>query len=138
MQSNDIAALFKAKDLKLTPQRAAVYKFLTENPVHPDVETIYNRVVKDNPSFSKTTVYNCLQALADRGLIIPVKIDESRIRYDANTVFHGHFICERCGEITDFDCAVENSRLEGFEIRRRDVYYSGLCDRCKNNFNFKE
>ncbi|MGN0522090.1 MAG: Fur family transcriptional regulator, partial [Eubacterium sp.] len=97
-----------------------------------DVETVYSQVVKDNPSFSKTTVYNCLQALAECNLVTPVKIDFDKIRYDANTDFHGHFKCEKCGKIYDFYCTLGNADdIDGFEIRHRDVYYSGLCDGCK-------
>ena len=84
MQTGDITRLFREKGLKATPQRIAVYKFLAENHIHPDVETVYKNVVEDNPSFSKTTVYNCLKDLSDCGLLIPVKIDADKIRYDAN------------------------------------------------------
>ena len=134
MHTNEIAELFRSKGLKATPQRIAVYKFLCENPVHPDVETVYKKVVEDNPSFSKTTVYNCLDALTDSGLLTPVKIDADKIRYDADTDFHGHFYCEKCNRIFDFKCdAVADGDIDGFEIKHRDVYYSGICSHCKNN-----
>lgn len=132
MNTKDIAVIFKQKGIKATPQRIAVYNFLVENRIHPDVETVYSNVVKDNPSFSKTTVYNCLQILADCGLLIPVKIDNEKIRYDADTSFHGHFRCERCGKIYDFKCDdTKVSDLDSFEIRQKDVYYSGLCSCCR-------
>lgn len=132
LKTTDIAVLFKEKGLKATPQRIAVYKFLAENPIHPDVDTVYNQVVKENPSFSKTTVYNSLQALAQCGLLIPVKIDSDKIRYDADTSFHGHFKCEKCGKIYDFKCSDEKAYgIEGFDVRQKDVYYSGVCNSCK-------
>lgn len=119
--------------MKATPQRTAVYKFLFENRIHPDVETVYNKMVLENPSFSRTTVYNCLKDLSACGLLIPVRIDDEKIRYDANTDFHGHFKCENCGRIFDFSCAEQSAvGLDGFEIRQKDVYYSGLCADCKN------
>lgn len=132
MNIREITELFRQNGLKATPQRIAVYKFLAENHIHPDVETVYNQVVQDNPSFSKTTVYNCLQALSSCGLLIPVKIDNEKIRYDADTSFHGHFICEKCGKIFDFKCSDEKVfGIDGFEIRQKDVYYSGICSCCK-------
>lgn len=134
MQIKQITELFKEKGLKATPQRIAVYRFLLENRIHPDVETVYNRVIKENPSFSKTTVYNCLQALTDCGLLIPVKIDYGKIRYDADTSFHGHFICDKCGEIADFQCEADVSeQLDGFIVKQKDVYCSGICNRCQDN-----
>jgi Fe2+ or Zn2+ uptake regulation protein len=137
LNTQKIVELFKQKGLNVTPQRIAVYKFLAENPIHPDVETVYNRVIIDNPSFSKTTVYNCLKDLSSCGLLIPVTIESGKIRYDADTSFHGHFKCDCCGEIFDFRCYVEETEgLNGFEIRQKDAYYSGLCSHCKNkNFS---
>ncbi len=131
MNTREIIDLFKENGLKATPQRIAVYNFLVENPVHPDVETVYQSMIMDNPSFSKTTVYNCLQALTDCGLLIPVKIDNEKIRYDADTSFHGHFKCDCCGRIYDFKCFDEKvSGIDNFKIKQRDVYYSGLCSCC--------
>lgn len=132
MNVNKITELFKQRGLKATPQRIAVYNFLAENHIHPDVDTVYRAISGDNPSLSKTTVYNCLEALSACGLIIPVKIDNDKIRYDADTTFHGHFICEKCGKIYDFKCSGEREQgLDGFEIRQKDVYYSGICSCCK-------
>lgn len=132
MKKEDILNLFKENKLRATPQRIAVYEYLCEHRVHPDVDTIYNDVKKENPSFSKTTVYNALKSLSECNLIIPVMIDESKIRYDADTSFHGHFKCEKCKKIFDF--SIENTAvkgLDGFEIKQKDVYFSGLCNHCK-------
>lgn len=132
----EIKSLFNSKGLKATPQRIAVYQYLRSNPVHPDVETVYSRVIANNPSFSKTTIYNCLKDLSQCGLLIPVTIDSEKIRYDADTSSHGHFRCEKCGRIFDFNCnSSEINGLEDFEIKRKDVYYSGLCGCCKNKIN---
>ncbi len=132
MDTNKIAEIFKSNGIKATGQRIAVYDYLVEHPTHPDVETVYEYVVRENPSFSKTTVYNCLQALAKCGLIIPVTIDSDRIRYDADTSFHGHFKCEKCKKIYDFKCTDEKaSAIDGFLIKHRDVYYSGICSHCR-------
>lgn len=133
LSTAEIKELFRQNGLKATPQRIAVYKFLVENRIHPDVETVYSQVIKSNPSFSKTTVYNCLKDLSGCGLLIPVMIDNEKIRYDADTSFHGHFKCEKCGSIFDFKCVdTKNVGIEGFEIKQKDVYYSGLCNHCKN------
>ena len=133
MQTKEITELFKQKGIKATAQRIAVYKFLYENRIHPDVDTVYKSLVEENPSFSKTTVYNCLQTLSNSGLIMPVVIESEKIRYDANPEFHAHFKCRCCGGIFDFTCNVgcENG-IDGFDIEHRDVYYSGICKGCKS------
>ena len=55
MQTKEITELFKQNGIKATAQRIAVYKYLYENRIHPDVDTVYKNMVKDNPSFSKTS-----------------------------------------------------------------------------------
>ena len=44
-------------------QRIAVYGYLCEHPVHPDVETVYDALNPIYPTLSKTTVYNTLKGL---------------------------------------------------------------------------
>ena len=101
MTEQKIVEIFKERNFRATPQRIAVYKYLREHPTHPDVDEIYKAVLADNPAFSRTTVYNSLQALEKEGLIQSVKIDS---------------FCKG---------------IDGFEIKKRDVYYSGLCPECK-------
>ena len=48
-------------------------------PGHNSRRAFVQAVLEDNPAFSKTTVYNALQALDACGLIIPVTIDSGRI-----------------------------------------------------------
>lgn len=123
---------FKDRGLKATPQRIAVYKYLCEHRTHPDVESVYHAVLEDHPTFSKTTVYNALQALDDCGLIMPVTIDSGRIHYDANPEFHGHFRCEKCGRIYDFTPTLAGvDGLDGCTVHHQDVYFSGICSCCK-------
>jgi Fe2+ or Zn2+ uptake regulation protein len=65
-------------------------------------------------------------------LITSVKIDNERIHYDANVNLHGHFLCEKCKTIYDFDIKeISFTGLDGFDISKRDVYYSGICPECK-------
>ena len=96
------------------------------------MESVYRAVLEDNPAFSKTTVYNALQALDACGLIIPVTIDSGRIHYDADTRFHGHFRCEKCGRIYDFiPDLIGTQGLDGFTVHHKDVYFSGICSCCQ-------
>ena len=110
-ETAEIVQIFKDRGFKATPQRIAVYKYLCEHRTHPDVESVYRAVLEDNPAFSKTTVYNALQALDACGLIIPVTIDSGRIHYDADTRFHGHFRCEKCGRIYDWTALPSTTKM---------------------------
>lgn len=131
MNKDEIISLFKEKSFRATPQRIAVFDYVYNNRTHPDVLEIYDSVIKSNPAFSKTTVYNALKALTKQGFLKTIGIDGERIRYDANTDLHGHFRCEKCGKIYDFNVDSLDFRVpDGFAVRHKDVYYSGLCSCC--------
>lgn len=122
--------------LRITPQRIWVYNYLCTHHTHPDADEIYEALLNEGYSVTRATVYNVLQALSEKGIVIEIKIDGSRTRYDANTALHGHFICCSCDSIYDFDVdSLSFSGLDGFETRQEDVYFSGVCNKCKTILN---
>lgn len=132
MREQEIAKLFEAKQVRVTPQRIAVYKYLCENPTHPNANEIYDSVIKLHPSFSKTTVYNSLSALEECGLIVKINADNDCIRYDCFVENHGHFICSKCNKLYDFKLnSVDYSLPNDFEIIQKGVYFRGICPECK-------
>lgn len=132
MTEQEIAKLFNRIKFRATPQRIAVYKYLYENRTHPDALEIYNSVVKLNPSFSKTTVYNSLSALEECGLINKINVDGDSAHYDAHVDLHGHFVCDRCERIFDFDIKnIDCDMPDSFDVLGRYVCYRGLCPECK-------
>ena len=120
-------------DLRITPQRVWVYEYLCTHHTHPDADEIYEALLQDGHNVTRATVYNVLQALVKRRLINEVKADSTRTRYDALVEPHGHFICYNCNKIYDFDVNLLNfSGLNGFETLQKDIYFSGVCNKCKN------
>ncbi|MFQ8957979.1 MAG: transcriptional repressor [Eubacterium sp.] len=67
MQTKEITELFKQNGIKATAQRIAVYKYLYENRIHPDVDTVYKNMVKDNPSFQKLLFITACRRLPTAG-----------------------------------------------------------------------
>ena len=130
-----IITRFSSQEIRLTPQRIGVYKYLLENRIHPTVETVYNALKSDNPSLSKTTIYNTVDTLTKAGLIHVVRVGEGDARLDGNTDKHGHFLCKDCNDIYDFDldgCQIPSS-LDAFDIHEIDVIASGICQDCKES-----
>lgn len=93
----------KAKGLRITPQRYAVYADLLSRQDHPTVEQILATVNTDLPIASKASVYSALTVLREVGLVREVLLDEGVTRYDANVEPHHHFVCRTCGSIVDID-----------------------------------
>ena len=119
--------------IKPSYQRLRIYRFLLQHPVHPTVDMIYKALTPEIPTLSKTTVYNTLKLFSDQGLIQTLTIEENENRYDADPSFHGHFRCQICGGIFDFAVAgsiTPGAELAGFHIRRRKLYFDGICLNC--------
>jgi Fe2+ or Zn2+ uptake regulation protein len=84
-------------------------------------------------SRAKTTVYNTLRILIDAGIIRVITIEDNETRYDINLKPHGHFKCNSCGEVFDFNIDIDSLRsegLHGFKVYDKDVYFKGVCPNC--------
>ena len=135
------AEILKSHQLKVTPQRLQIMKYLDEHRSHPPVETIYTELKKANPSLSKTTVYNALETLQHHRIINSITISGSEQRYDYKTTSHHHFLCKQCGIIADFDIECPYSKKTTFgeyQIDEVHGYFKGICKTCKGKLKEKK
>lgn len=87
--------------LRMTRQRREVYKSLMANRVHPTAQDVFLEVKDKLPHISLATVYNCLEALTQHGIIRQVHFDRESCRYCPNLHEHGHFHDQSTGKIHD-------------------------------------
>ncbi|EEG77898.1 Fur family transcriptional regulator [Dethiobacter alkaliphilus] len=133
-----IISQLKKHNIRLSHRRLKVLEYLCNNLNHPTVDQIYNNLHKDIPTLSKTTIYNTLHTLIDLGLVRIINIEDNETRYDIITEDHGHFKCEVCGKIFNFDVdftSFTSEELSGFKIRDRNLYFKGICQKCLFNKN---
>lgn len=131
MQINsDIATFLLEHGIKPSAQRIAVAGFLAKNLIHPNVDEIYNGLLHDYPTLSRTTVYNTVNLLADNGCLLRIDIDELGTRYDFNTHPHAHFACIECGCIHDISLNSTPELPEGYKITGVSLNYHGICPKC--------
>jgi Fe2+ or Zn2+ uptake regulation protein len=129
----DLGKLLLKNQIKPSYQRMRILQYLMTRRNHPTVDQIYQELVKEMPTLSKTTVYNTLDLFLQTGLAICITIEENETRYDAFVSIHGHFKCEECGRIYDFDINIdglETPGLSGFKVDERSVYFKGVCPDC--------
>jgi Fur family transcriptional regulator, peroxide stress response regulator len=131
-----IVQTLKAKGLRVTPQRFAVYANLLSRTDHPTVEQILVDLNQDFPVSSQATIYSSLQALRSAGLIREVLLEAGVSRYDAKVDPHHHFQCQTCGAIEDISWdalpVVEFDRLRvGLQAHTYEVTVRGCCDCCR-------
>ena len=125
--------LLREKQLKITPQRIEILRYLETHNTHPTVDEIYSELKEKNPSLSKTTVYNSVEILEKNGIIQSLTISGSELRYDFKHGMHHHFLCKKCGEISDIDVECPNlgKMLEcGHEVQEVHGYFKGICKKC--------
>ncbi|GAB6188402.1 Fur family transcriptional regulator [Marinitoga arctica] len=130
-----ISELLREKGISPSLQRIQIYKYLMDNQIHPNVDTIYKALVKMIPTLSKTTVYNTLKLFQSKGLVSVITIDENEARFDINTHKHGHFKCLECNKIFDFDIEeikIDSKILNENRIIDEQLYIKGYCKECLN------
>jgi Fur family transcriptional regulator, peroxide stress response regulator len=93
--------------LRSTPQREMVYQVLLERRDHPTADELFARVKGKLPTISLATVYNCLDALVQRGLVRQVNYERESSRYCCNLREHAHFFDSKTGRIIDVDLPPE-------------------------------
>lgn len=106
-QSPTLTQRLTDSGLRSTPQREVVYEVILAKRDHPTAEEVFDRVKALKPTISLATVYNCLEALVQCGLIKQVNFVREPTRYCPNLHEHAHFHDEATGEIHDIDIPVD-------------------------------
>lgn len=136
-----LSSLFKEKNLKLTPQRYAIYKYLKATKAHPSAEMIYNELRTNYPTMSLATVYKTLKTLIEIDLVQELNVGEDNFRFDANTEMHPHIMCLSCGKVDDIEHAdfsylnKEVEKFSSYNVKDHQLYFYGVCPECKKKEN---
>lgn len=122
------------KGIKPSIQRLSVLRYIMEQMDHPSVEKIYQNLVNQIPTLSKTTVYNTLKQLTEKGIINALSIDEVQIKYDYPHAPHAHFLCTHCGIIYDIEMVTDLyglQSIDGHQVMSAQINFKGICNNCK-------
>ncbi len=121
--------------LRLTPQRQQVHEVLREKMDHPTADQVFMRAKSKMPEISMATVYNCLDALVQCGMVRQVTLDRGATRYCPNMQDHSHFYCDECGSVYDIlqTISPEEAHIKlprGFRLKLIETNLHGLCPDC--------
>jgi len=125
--------ILSENDIKPSIQRVKILEYLINDRIHPTAENVYLNLKKKMNFVSKATVYNTLALFAEKGLVRVLTFENNENRYDINVQDHGHFICETCGNVEDFQINLEDVKapeLDQYKIFQKDVYFKGICPKC--------
>jgi Fur family ferric uptake transcriptional regulator len=141
--SPDFEALpdeLRARGLRVTAARVAVYRSVAESAGHPDVETIATRARELIGTLSTQTVYDTLHTLTGAGLLRRIEPAGSPARFESRVADnHHHVVCRACGAAHDIDCVegaapcIVPGDAGGFVVDEAEVTFWGLCPSCQGN-----
>ncbi|HTR23487.1 MAG TPA: Fur family transcriptional regulator [Terriglobales bacterium] len=134
MNSGSIKQSLEGSGLRCTAQRYAVMAFLMGHTGHPTAAEIFEAVNRVDPRSSRATTYNNLRDLVKAGLVREVAVEGRAARFDAKSMRHHHFICDRCGDVADlewYDVPRPASGSLGKRVLREcELIFRGLCTKC--------
>jgi len=91
---NDFINLFinkcKQHNLKVTPQRIAIYRELIKSKNHPSADNIFQIIRKEYPNISFDTVNRTLVTFSEIGIVDIVESFSGARRFDPNIESHHH------------------------------------------------
>jgi Fur family peroxide stress response transcriptional regulator len=139
-KSERLISSLRQSGLRVTPQRRAICRYLSETDAHPTAAMIYDALKPEMPSLSLMTVYNTLNALVDVGAIHAIgQAGDDTIHYDPDTTPHINLVCISCQKITDLKSThFQHLRQDiegrsGFKIQNEQVLFFGICPDCRES-----
>jgi Fur family transcriptional regulator, peroxide stress response regulator len=121
--------------IRVTPQRVAVYKALSDSRTHLTAEQIHSKIKKNFPRVSLGTIYSILESFKDKKIIKEIRITFEKSRYETKVSQHHHFLCQTCGKIYDLDIepcsSLRKKEVQGHLIRDLQGYFYGICKECR-------
>jgi len=133
------AQYLQAHGLKHSQQRQLILETFLGMPRHLTAEELHRQVADVDPGIGLSTVYRTLRLFCDAGLAKQRHFHEGRSCFeqaiDAN--HHDHLICEKCGEIVEFECQeiedlqVAMAKKHRYTLTRHRLELYGLCQSCR-------
>lgn len=124
-----------------TKQKSMIYEVLCTLD-HPTATEVYNRIHEENQTVSRATVFRVLSGFAASGKALELRMANSDVRYDFNTMTHYHVHCVCCGKVADVNLErtekipkVEIASLEEFAVEGYSVEFYGKCASCQKEIN---
>jgi Fe2+ or Zn2+ uptake regulation protein len=133
-----VADELRARGLRVTAPRLAVFRAVADTPGHPGVDAVAARARELIGSLSTQAVYDALRTLTAAGMLRRIEPAGSPARFETRVGDnHHHIVCRVCGAARDVDCVVGQapcltpSDAGGFLVDEAEVTFWGLCPGCQ-------
>ncbi len=120
-RATDLEDALRNAGVRITRQRQALLKVLTESDDHPDANELHRRTQEIDDTVSLATVYRTLAVLEDKGVVQRHAFEGAPARFEtADAPHHDHIIDVDSREVIEFT-SPEIERLQR-EIARAHGY----------------
>lgn len=134
MKINNVDIYLRDQGIKPSYQRKRVLEHIIEHHDHPTVNQIYDALICEIPTLSKTTVYNTLNLFTLKKIVEIITIEGTETRYDLfNPKPHAHFKCDKCQIVYDIDLdfsKIANEDLKNYIVKDQYIHFIGICPSC--------
>ncbi|MFK7941730.1 MAG: Fur family transcriptional regulator [Paracoccaceae bacterium] len=111
-ENHNYEQVLRAAGVRITRQRAAILRVLSEAADHPDAMEVYVRARRQDDSVSLTTVYRTLKLLEEKGEIHRHAFEGGPARFEpADSAHHDHLIDLDTGKVIEF----QSERIEALQ-----------------------
>ena len=135
-QLNRFADICRRNQLKITPQRMAIYRELMQSRQHPTADMMFQKIRAEFPNISFDTVNRTLLTFAQIGVAEVVEVFGGAKRFDPDISVHHHLHCTVCGKIIDVqddryvDLEIPDAITRQFTVTGWRVVFKGACHTC--------
>ena len=134
----EVEQLFRAKGVRLTPQRSLVVRRAVSD-LHFTAEELVADVQRVDPSVARGTVYRSLTLLHQAGVLEKHDFRYGPPYYEVTfgKAYHDHLMCVHCGEIIEYqEPRVEQLQQDvvkrfGYQLLSHTHKLYGLCPTCR-------
>ena len=136
---SDFKTLLKKNSLKFTIQREVILETLYNSDEHLTPESLHHLIQEKFPDLKTgiATVYRTLSLLEGESMVTSLSFGAQGKKYELGAKeHHDHFICTKCGSITEFvDEKIEERQHAiadelGFKMEDHSMQIYGLCKNC--------
>ena len=142
MSDPSLAAVLRAKGLRLTAQRQLVLEAVHELG-HATPDQVHAKVAEVAAGVNITTVYRTLELLEELGLVTHAHLSHGAPTFHpVGEALHVHLVCQACGQVSELPSgflaplAQSLERERGFLLDIGHVALFGLCAGCGDNRGF--
>ncbi|MCL2865067.1 MAG: transcriptional repressor [Lachnospiraceae bacterium] len=118
-------------------KREAILLKIRSTTCHPTAEWVFQELKDEIPDLSLGTVYRNISMFKETGMIRSIGTVAGKERYDGRIETHGHFICQSCCQVSDFELRDESrgliadiERIKSVVVEKMELSVYGTCETC--------